>query len=168
MAFSDAHGAEFVGEPARFFDSLIAIQKGNLEAGIARMEELLEKWAQTGCRLRHLTCGFVMARVYSQLLHMLKQPPDRQAQDRSAMFRQNALKWLQTCIDTAKSLGAKALLGRTYFELGGIYQSAGNLDEAQDAYRKSVELFAQSDADGYLRQARERLADLNLTRSQQR
>ena len=157
MAFSDAHGAEFVGEPARFFNSLIALQKGNVEAGIARMEQLLEKWRGAGCRLRYLTCGFVMARVYTQLSNLTDQPSGREAADRSAKFVQKALQWYQNCIDTAKALGTTAMQGRTFLELGDLHATTGNADAAQDAYRNSVAFFKQNGAEVYLQRAKDKL-----------
>lgn len=161
MAFSDAHGAEFVGEPARFFHSLIAIQKGDVEAGIARMEQLLEKWEGTGCRLRYLTCGFVMARVYTQLLHLADQQPGPEAADRSAKLLQKALKWYRICIDTAEDLGAKAMKGRTFLELGDLHLTAGKHEAALDAFQESAALFEQSNAEVFLQRVREKLEKLN-------
>ncbi|MEE4113130.1 MAG: hypothetical protein V2I40_09970, partial [Desulfobacteraceae bacterium] len=160
MAFSDAHGAEFVGEPARFFFSLIAIQQGDVEAGIARMEQLLEKWGTAGCRLRYLNCGFVMAQVYAKLIGMTDQTPDRKAADRSAALYQKALWWYRTCIDTAQALGTTAMQGRAFLELGDLYLTVDNPDDAQGAYQKSIALFEQSDAGMYLQHAREKLEKL--------
>ena len=161
MAFSDAHGAEFVGEPARFFFSLIAIQKGDVEAGIARMEQLIEKWSAAGCRLRGLTCGFVMAQIYAQLLQLAHQSPGQGATDRSTAYYQKALDWYRDCNDTAQKLGATAMQGRTFLELGDLYLTVDNPDDAKGAYQKSIALFGQSDAGMYLQQARERLEQLD-------
>ncbi len=165
MAFSDAHGAEFVGEPARFFFSLIALQKGDVEEGIARMEQLIEKWGTAGCRLRHLTCGFVMAQVYAQLLRLTDRPPGREATDRSSVFFERSLNWYRACIHTAQELGTTALQGRSFLELGDLYLTADNPDAALDAYRKSIALFEHSDAGVYLQQARERLDKLKNNHS---
>jgi class 3 adenylate cyclase/tetratricopeptide (TPR) repeat protein len=162
MAFSDAHGAEFVGEPARFFNSLIAIQKGDVEAGLARMEQLLEKWEGAGCRLRFLTCGFVMARVYTQLLYLTDQPPGQEATEQSAVFFQKALRWYRSCIDTAQDLGAVGMQGRSFLELGDLYLAADNPETALDAYQKCIALFEQCDARVYLQHAREKLEKLGV------
>ncbi|MCB2149401.1 MAG: AAA family ATPase [Deltaproteobacteria bacterium] len=160
MAFSDAHGAEFVGEPARFFHRMISVQEGDVEEGIARMEQLLEKWRGQGCRLRYLTCGFVMACVYRQLHHLTEPSSGAEGTDRSNPFLQKALDWYRSCTDTAKELGAGAMHGRTLLELGSLYQTMGSHDEASDAYRKSAALFEQSDAGIYLQQAREKMDKL--------
>ena len=161
MAFSDSHGAEFVGEPARFFFSLIVIQKGDVEAGITRMEHLLEKWEGSGCRLRYLTCGFVMASVYSNLLRLADRQSGPEAADWSAKLLQKALGWCRTCIDTAEDLGTKAIQGRFFLELGDLHQTAGKHEAALDAYKKSAALFEQSDAEVYLQRVREKLEKLN-------
>jgi tetratricopeptide (TPR) repeat protein len=160
MAFSDDHGAEFVGEPARFFHSLIDIQKGDVESGILRMEQLLEEWHGAGCRLRYLTCGFVMACVYKQLHDLTDQPSGADTADRSQMLLRKAQGWYRKCIDTAKDLGAKSLLGRTYLEWGDLYLTSGSHDTARDAYQKSAAWFEQSDAGIYLQQAKEKLEKL--------
>jgi hypothetical protein len=67
-----------VGEPARFFKGLTEILNGQVARGINTMETLLRRWQDEGSRLRCLTCGYVMARVYALLME--KRPADsRQA-----------------------------------------------------------------------------------------
>ena len=97
------------------------------------MEQLIEKWGTAGCRLRHLTCGFVMAQVYAQLLRLTDRPPGRAATDRSSVFFDRSLNCYRACIHTAQELGATALQGRTFLELGDLYLTADNPDAALDA-----------------------------------
>ena len=66
ILFSDDNGAEFIGEPGRFFKGLVSILSDQVEQGLAVMEGLLQKWQTDGCRLRVLLCGYVMARIYCQ------------------------------------------------------------------------------------------------------
>jgi tetratricopeptide (TPR) repeat protein len=139
---------------------MITVQEGDVEEGIARMEQLLKKWGGEGCRLRYLTCGFVMARVYTQLHHLTGQSSDADRADRSNHLLQKALGWYRSCIDTAKDLKAWAMLGRTFLELGNLYQTLGSHDEALDAFRKSAALFERSDAGIYLQHAREKMEEL--------
>lgn len=44
IAFSDDNGAEFVGEPAKFFLALTDILKGEVTKGVQVMETLLAPW----------------------------------------------------------------------------------------------------------------------------
>ncbi len=125
------------------------------------MEQLLEKWDTAGCRLRYLNCGFVMAQVYAKLIGMTGQAPDREATDRSAALYQKALRWYRACIDTAQALGTTAMQGRTFLELGDLYLTVDNPDDAKGAYQKSIALFEQSDAGMYLQHARVKLEKLN-------
>lgn len=106
-----------------------------------------------------------MAQVYAQLLRLTDRPPGRAATDRSSVFFDRSLNWYRVCIHTAQELGATALQGRTFLELGDLYLTADNPDAALDAYRKSIALFEHSDAGLYLQHARERLDKLKNNHS---
>lgn len=79
IAFSDDNGAEFVGEPANFFKGLTTIMNGRVAQGLEIMESLLSRWQTSGCRLRVLTCGYVMGQVYSLLYQSALQTAGRPA-----------------------------------------------------------------------------------------
>ena len=108
-----------------------------------------------------MTCGFVMAQVYAQMLRLTDQPTEPETAERAAQCYKKALGWYRACIDTARDLESTIIQGRSFLELGDLYLITDKPETARDAYQKSVALFEQSDAEIYLQRAREKLEKLN-------
>ena len=109
IAFSDANGAEFVGDPARFFKALTTILNGQVTDGLAVMERLLAQWQSTGCRLRRLNCGYVMARVYFLLFQGAMQSTESPDSPQIRTMADHCIQWYQTCVSEARDMGARGL-----------------------------------------------------------
>jgi hypothetical protein len=118
ITFSDDNGAEFVGDPACFFKGLATILIGQVAKGLETMETLLEKWRAAGCRLRCLTCGYVMGRVYFLLYQGALQAAGRPEPTRVDQLAAKCIHWFQTCESDARDMGAGALEGQALLGLG--------------------------------------------------
>lgn len=154
IAFSEKNGAEFVGEPAYFFKGLTSIQQGRIAEGLKIMEMRLEQWRQSGSRLRCLTCGYVMAGVYLQLLKESIQTTGGRGSLQTSQFADKTIAWFQSCIADAKDMGADALHGRALLGLGHVWTVLGKSDEARLALTQSMGFLERSNAEEYLEQAR--------------
>ncbi len=160
ITFSDDNGAEFIGEPALFFKGLTDIFSGRTVKGLETMETLLEQWRAGKCRVRALTCGYVMARVYSQLyekaLPASGQPDCAPVDD----LADKAIGWFETCIREAAQMGAVAMQGQAWMGLGKTFALMGRKNQAQETLTKSIELLEKINATEHLKQARLELSAL--------
>jgi tetratricopeptide (TPR) repeat protein len=160
IAFSDANGAEFVGDPARFFKGLTDILNGRVADGLDTMASLLAAWQSAGSRLRCLTCGYVMARVYSLLYQGAAQQAERSDAPEVQAMADKCIHWFQTCIAEAREMGALAMEGQALAGLGTALAAMGDRDRAQRMLSRSVDVLTTVKATHHLEQARVSLASL--------
>jgi class 3 adenylate cyclase/tetratricopeptide (TPR) repeat protein len=139
ITFSDDNGAEFVGEPARFFMGLTDILGGQVAKGLETMETLLTQWKDTGSRLRTLTCGYVMARVYALLYQGAKQSSGTPNSLRTRQMAEKSINWFETCISEAEQMEAHAIQGQALMGLGGIHIIMEEVDQAKAMLIESIE-----------------------------
>lgn len=160
IAFSDDNGAEFVGEPAKFFLALTEILKGKVIKGLRVMETLLTQWQADGCRLRIMTCGYVMARVYALLYQGARQTADSPDAPQIRPMADSCIQWFQTCISEAKEMGALAMQGQALMGLGNAYIELGKIDRARQCLTESIDILEKVNASHYLLGARGMLESL--------
>jgi class 3 adenylate cyclase/tetratricopeptide (TPR) repeat protein len=154
IRFSDDNGAEFVGEPARFFKGLVDIQTGRIHEGLTCMEDLLRKWMAARCKLRTLTCGFVMARAYAHLLDAsLRAPNGAEEMSRQALMADHAVRWFNACIPLAKEMGARSMEGRSLTGLGHVLAATGEKAEAEQVLARAVDILGENGASRHLEEA---------------
>ena len=154
VAFSDDNGAEFVGDPARFFKGLTRILNGEVADGVETMETLLAKWQAAGYRLRCLTCGYVMARVYALLYQGAIQTTGQAESPKVQAMADNCIRWFQTCLSEAREMGALAMEGQVLMGLGNALTMLDERDQAQTLLQQSVDVLENVGADHHLEQAK--------------
>ena len=71
-----------------------------------------------------------------------------------------AEKHLNTVIKVAEEIGAKQFLGQACLDLGLLYKKKGKTDQARQYLGKAVKVFEGSEAEHFLRQAKDALASL--------
>lgn len=161
IEFSDANGAEFIGEPAHYFKVLTSILSGQVEPGLKIMETCLANWHQAGARLRCLLCGYVMANVYLMLYEKAKQNDTSNASQMAAAMAHKSQQWFQTSIAEAEDMGANAIQGQALFGLGNLLAAMGKPDQARKAVYQSHDLLKRSRADAYLERTNALLESIN-------
>ncbi len=160
ITFSDENGAEFVGEPARFFLGLTDILNGQVAKGLEVMETLLAQWKATGSRLRVLTCGYVMARVYALLCQGAKQTAEKTDSLQVRQMGDQCIHWFQTCIAEAKEMGAHAMEGQAMMGLGSVHAIMGAVDQARAILIECIEKLKDVNATHHLKEAETLLESL--------
>jgi class 3 adenylate cyclase/tetratricopeptide (TPR) repeat protein len=151
--FSEDNGAEFVGDPACFFRGLATILNGQVAKGLETMETILEKWQSAGCRLRFLTCGYVMGRVYFLLYQGALQTAGGPESPRVGQLAAKCIHWFQTCVSDARDMAAGALEGQALLGLGKALAIMDKPDQAVEILNRSIDIFTKAKATFYLKQA---------------
>ena len=158
--FSDTNGAEFVGEPARFFQGLTMILDGAVTKGLATMESHLAQWQSAGCRLRSLSCGYVMARVYELLFQGALQTTGSADSEQVRSMSEKCLAWYERCVSEAGEMGARSMEGQALLGLGNALALLGQRDRAGQMLNRSIRLLDQARASHHLKQAQASLETL--------
>jgi class 3 adenylate cyclase/tetratricopeptide (TPR) repeat protein len=154
IRFSDDNGAEFVGEPARFFKGLIEILRGRTSQGLAVMENLLDTWKAGGCRLRTLACGYVMACVYAMLYEKAVQTLTGDAAGHPDELAEKAMRFFDTCVREATDMNAKGVAGKSLLGQAKILSALGRPSAARKTLKQSIAIFTEIKASHHLEAAR--------------
>lgn len=167
VGFSRERGAEFTGTPVHFFKGIILISKGHLSRGMKILEKRLLQWKQNGCKLRYAACSYILAVVFAKIAQrkrtllapgmlkninfLLKKAP---------FAARIAAGYFSTCIEAAKEIDAKDILGQAYLNWGRLNQARGRSDEARQYFRQALGYFEKCKADCYLQQVHDALNSL--------
>ncbi len=160
ITFSDHNGAEFVGEPAIFFKELFGILNGRAAKGLESMELMLARWKTDGSRVRTLACGFVLARVYTQLVAGAQKASIGPDSPQIRQWADKAVHWYRNSIDQASHIGAAAVHGQAMSGLAYIQTLMGRRDQARQSLEQSIALLERIEATDHLEAARAQLAAL--------
>lgn len=154
ITFSDDNGAEFVGDPAQFFKGLTTILNGQVTDGLKVMESLMARWQAGGCRLRCLTCGYVMARAYLRLYQGALKTAGVADSPKAQAMSDSCIQWFQTCVSEAKEMGAVAMEGQALLGLAEALAAMNQPEQAGELLNQSIEILDQVNASHHLKQAK--------------
>ncbi|WP_419660078.1 adenylate and guanylate cyclase catalytic domain protein [Desulfosarcina variabilis str. Montpellier] len=154
IAFSDDNGAEFVGEPANFFKGLTTIMNGQIPKGLEIMESLLSRWQTSGCRLRGLTCGYVMGQVYLLFYQSALQTAGHPVSSQAAQLAEKCIHWFQISLSEARDMGAIVLEGQVLLGLGKALAMMDQTGQAADTLQQSMDVFAKIQATFHLKRVK--------------
>ena len=118
------------------------------------MEALLQKWQAAGCRLRALTCGLVMARVYALLFESAIQTAGSLELPNVSGLAEKSIRKFQACISEADAIGALGIEGQSLLGLGQAFSALGKSSQATEALTRSVAIFERINATHHLNRAR--------------
>jgi class 3 adenylate cyclase/tetratricopeptide (TPR) repeat protein len=167
MKFNETYGYEKIGTAAQGFYSVLTIIKGNLQKGIEMMEEVRETLLKHDSKYRIIHSYYLLGRVYAQIA-MGGGKKDLSFIGKNIGFlirnapfaAQRAEENFQKAIDVAREIGAKGMLGQCYLDLGQLYKGKKKTDQARKYIADAVETFKECEADIFMKQAEEALAQL--------
>ncbi len=166
-SFSEEHGVEYLGTPAKVLSGAVLVAQGELGRGMKILEKGAETWRRSGSRLRYAYAQLIMGRIYALMAQgagtmklstvlrnlgfLIRNAPfaDRKAQ-----------RYLNEAIAIAGEIGATDTTGRAGLALGLLHKAKGRKEPARECLSGAIEVFEKCGADGYLRKAREALEGL--------
>lgn len=160
LMFSRDRGAEFVGEPAQFFQGLIWAAKGDTRRGLNIMEDVLTTWGKSGNRLRLTLCGHILARFYLSLIEQAKDVPLPGRFPNPEDLLQQTRHTLLVHLRAAQEMGAVAIQGQILLSLTRVHQRCGATGQAREALSQAADLFAKCGAEAFQKEAENALSAL--------
>ena len=67
---------------------------------------------------------------------------------------------LDKAIDQAKEIGDNGLLGQAYLNLGLLHKAKNRIDKAKNCISEAINIFKETEADVFLKQAKEEMEKL--------
>jgi tetratricopeptide (TPR) repeat protein len=167
MTYSQKFGAGWIGTQACIYMGVLLIAKGQMSQGLKLLEEGQRDCLENQVRTVYARSEYVLGEVYSQIVEgpgpislstmaknigfLIKNVPfaSKKAEDH-----------FNRAIEVAKEIGAKGTMGMAYLDLGLLYRTKGKTEQAKKCISEAVQIFDQSEAEGFLKQAKEALASL--------
>lgn len=63
-------------------------------------------------------------------------------------------------IEQAKEIGANGTLGQAYLNIGLLHKAKKRVDRAKECLSEAIKIFEETEAEGFIKQAKEAMKDL--------
>jgi tetratricopeptide (TPR) repeat protein len=167
VAYSQKFGAGVIGASACIFMGALSIAKGRMSQGLELLTEGQRTCLENQRRGMYALSEYVLAKVYSQIVEG-SGPIGLSTMAKNMGFliknvpfaSKKAEEHFTRAIQVAKEIGARGTMGMAYLDLGLLHRMKGRTEQAKECLSESIQIFEQSEAEGFLKQAKEALACL--------
>ncbi len=150
MEFSQEFGAELYITASHPFLGAILLAKGQTSHGMKMLEEARKTSLESQYRVNYCTNEYILGKVFSLIaMRGGDQIASKKAEDH-----------FNEAIRVAKEAGMRVYMGRAYLDLGLLYLKEKKTEQAKKCILEAIQIFEQTEAEGYLKQAKEALASL--------
>jgi tetratricopeptide (TPR) repeat protein len=164
VSFDRECGAEIVGTPAQFLLGPLLMAQGHLSKGMKILEDIQKTWRENGCMLRYVNSEYIIARTYAQIAQGARSiSPSTVIKNLGFLVKRvpfadrRAVEHFNRAIEVATEIEARDILGRAYLDLGLFHKAKSRNGQAGHCLSRAIELFEQSGAEVYLKQAQDAL-----------
>jgi class 3 adenylate cyclase/tetratricopeptide (TPR) repeat protein len=165
MTYCQKFGVGLIGVMASNLMGVLLIAKGRMSQGLELLAEGQRTFLENGRRCMYARFEHALGKVYSQIVEgsgsvnfptiaknigfVIKNVPfaGKRAEDH-----------FNKAIEVAKETGMKGILGHAYLDLGLLYGMKGKTEQAKKCLSEAIRIFEQTEAEGFLKQAKEALA----------
>jgi tetratricopeptide (TPR) repeat protein len=167
LTYSEKFGAGWIGTPASIFMGVLLIAKGQMSQGLKLLEKGQRDCLENQVRTLYARSEYVLGKVYSQIAEG-SGPISLSTMAKNVGFliknvpfaSKKAEEHFNRALEVAKEIGAKGTMGMAYLDLGLLYRTKGKTEQAKKCASEAIKIFEQTEAEGYLKQAKEALVSL--------
>ncbi len=167
ISFSDQHGFELVGTLSLAIRGVAMVGSGNLDKGLQLCKKAETIW--TNRKNRYCMAGIHL--FYGQIyLRIIEGTGPRSfslmAKNIRSLIKlvfgaaRKAEEHFNKSIEISNYIGAQILLAQADLGLGLLYRAKGKKEQAAESISKAIEIFERTEADIYLKKAREAFVSL--------
>jgi class 3 adenylate cyclase len=167
VSYSQKYGYGILGTIAYAAYGIVLIEKGQMSQGLRILEEAKQSSLKNERIWVYAFVEYLLGSVYAEMAKggksislltmaknigfLIKNVPNagKKAEDH-----------FSNTIKVAKEIGANGLLGPAYLDLGLFYKAKKRTKQAKECISRAIEIFVQSEADVYLKHAKEALESL--------
>jgi tetratricopeptide (TPR) repeat protein len=158
---------EFLAAWADLILAVVWIAEGRMGDGMARIEELRKQWLEHERRYFYTVSEHLLGMVYLQMAQgggdlsistllsnlgfLVKHVP---------FAGRKAERHFSRAIDLGTEIGANAIVGQAYLDLGRLHKAKKRKEKARECLAKAIKYFELCEAGTFLKQAREELQSL--------
>ena len=167
LTYSEKFGAGIIGIQASIFMGVLLIAKGQMSQGLKLLEEGQRECLEDQWRTVYARSEYVLGKVYSQIVEG-SGPISLSTMAKNIGFlvknvpfaSKKAEEHFNRAIEVAKEIGAKGTMGMAYLDLGLLHRMKGKTEQTKKCISEAIQIFEQTEAEGFLKQAKEALASL--------
>jgi tetratricopeptide (TPR) repeat protein len=167
LTYSQKFGAGSIGIQASILMGALLIAKGRMSQGLELLAEGQRTCLKNQRRTVYARSEYVLGKVYSQIAEG-SEPISLSTMAKNIGFlirnvpfaSKKAEDHFNKAIEVAKEIGAKGTMGMAYLDLGLLYRTKGKPEQARKCISEAIEIFEQTEAEGFLKQAKEALASI--------
>jgi tetratricopeptide (TPR) repeat protein/class 3 adenylate cyclase len=169
VEFDRTYGFNTLGTTARGMTSVALLARGELGKGVAMAEDVIASYREHGNWFRFAHQHLMLGNFYLKLV--LKEGPTNfglMAKNLTFMVknimhvREKAQSHLHTAMETAQEIGAKGVLGQSWYDLGRLNSALGETAVAREMFLKADEVFEDCNATGFKLRLANALESLEL------
>jgi tetratricopeptide (TPR) repeat protein len=143
------------------------IAKGNMREGLGMIEDGLRSLLDNDRKYFYSMGECILGKVFLNIAERAE-PMSITAMAKNIGFlvknvpfaSKKAEEHFNRAIEVAKEIGAKGTMGVAYLDLGLLHRTKGKTEQARECISKAIHIFEQTEAEGYLKQAKEALTSL--------
>jgi class 3 adenylate cyclase/tetratricopeptide (TPR) repeat protein len=167
LIYSEKFGAGWIGTQASILMGALLIAKGQMSQGLKLLEKGQRDCQENQMRTVYALSEYVLGKVYSQIAEG-SAPISLSTMAKNVGFliknipfaSKKAEEHFNKAIEVAKEIGAKGTMGMAYLDLGLLHRTKGKTEQAKKCISDAIEIFEQTEAEEFLKQAREALASI--------
>ena len=167
LTYSQKFGAGLIGTMARILMGVLLIAKGRMSQGLELLAEGQRDCLENQRRALYARSEHTLAKVYSQIVEG-SGPISLSTMAKNIGFliknvpfaSKKAEEHFNRAIEVAKEIGAKGTMGMAYLDLGLLYRMKGKTEQARKYISEAIQIFERTEAEEFLKQAKEALAAL--------
>jgi class 3 adenylate cyclase/tetratricopeptide (TPR) repeat protein len=169
ISFHERYNVGWLAGPAYVYLAMGKITKGQVSDGLSAIEVLGDDFFENGNVIWHMIAEQLLGTIYLRIVEgsapmsLIKLVKNLPFLITNVPFADGkAQKYMEKTIKISKEIGAKLYVGQAYLNLGLLHRAKKRKEKAKECLTEAVQLLAECDADGPLRQAQEALESLGM------
>jgi class 3 adenylate cyclase/tetratricopeptide (TPR) repeat protein len=155
-------------QPVAFaFLGVPLIAKGHMREGLGMIEDASQSLLDNDRKSFYSLSQHILGKVFLNIVERAE-PISITAMAKNIGFlvknvpfaSKRAEDHFKKAIEIAKEIGAKSTMGMAYLDLGLLHNTKGRTEQAKKYVSEAIQIFEQTEAEGFLKQAKEALASL--------
>ena len=168
LDFCERFGTNHIRTLSLSILGIVLISRGCLKEGFKMVEDAQKEHLEKGRKFAFAIEEHILGRLFHEVRKGTGARPSILKNigfllTRYPMAHRIAEGHFKKAIDTAEQIGARALAGQAYLDLGYLYRDRGQREEAGKAISKAIERFEQCGIERFLTEAKTAIAELHPT-----
>ena len=171
LSYSQNIGCDIFVDGARACLGLILISRGDFSKGLKLIEKSMQSALKNERKWLGVFIEILLGKVYLQIGDK-PGPPSLTVMAKNVGFLMKTIPFaakraeehFKKAIEVAKEIGSPGLLGQSYLNLGLLCKAKKRTENAKEYISAAIKLFEECEAEGFLKQAREEMESLVVSK----